>query len=398
MATWTKRETKKHGVRYHLVDRKNNKFGVMPGITTDKEADKYVNLYEARLTFGELGVVDTTKRFDEFKNEILKYYKERTPKGEDGSTYQKYLYAFKSLEAYYSPLFLNQIKIDTIEKWQAHCLKPAKPKLKPGQPEPEAPEGGWGQGLHPTTVYMHYRHLKAAWNKAIDKKQATENPFTKADKPIVEHHEIKPLADEHVARLFAVARESEAEDAELMAALFVGCGLRRQELTHLVWQYINLDTGEMLLKSWDKLKDKPYYDGFTLKKHQARTAYIPAELLPALKVQKARSTSELVFPSPKSGGVRDEGSIDRLFNKLYKRAGIPEVKGVHVLRHTFGFRKGAVTDAKTLQELMGHKNIATTQIYMHTNEERKRAAMNSGPRLEIGEKQEQVSDGGLTVV
>ncbi len=355
----------------------------MPGITTDKEADRYINLYEARLTFGELGVVDTTKRFDEFKKEILKYYRDRTPKGEDGSTYQKYLYAFKSLEAYSSPLYLNQVKIETVEGWQVSALRP---------------KDDGGQGLHPTTVYIHYRHLRSAWNRAINKKQATENPFAKADQPIVEQHEKRPLTEEQVNRLLAVARASESEDAELMAALYVGCGFRRQELTHLVWEYVNLDTGEVQIRSWDKLKDKPYYDGFTVKKHESRVAYLPVELLPALKVHKSRSTSELVFPSPKGGGVRDEGSIDRLFNKLYERAGIPEAKGVHILRHTFGFRKGAVTDAKTLQELMGHKNIATTQIYMHTNEDRKRAAMNSGPRLEIGERQEQVKEGGFEVV
>jgi integrase len=382
---------------YQLVDRPNQYTKTLKGLT-EKQAEDYLKVYEAKILMGAAGFADATKKYDEFKQETLKYYKDRTPKGEDGSTYQKYLYAFRSLEAYRKPLYLAEVKIKTVEEWQVHCLKPAEPKTKEGQEKPTAPEGGWGQGLHPTTVYMNYRHLKSAWNRAIVKKQIVENPFTKADAPVVEEHEKRHLTDDEVNKLLTTARASEVEDGELMAAVFVGTGIRRQELTHMIWPYMNLDTGELYIRSWDKLKDKPYWDGFTVKKHEARTVYLPEELLPALRIKKAVSTSDLVFPSPKTGGVRDEGALDRMFNKFYKRARIPEAKGVHILRHTFGFRKGAVTDAKTLQELLGHKNIKTTQIYMHTNEQRKRDAVNAGTKLQIGGEQGQAKEAGLTVV
>ena len=48
----------------------------------------------------------------------------------------------------------------------------------------------------------------------------------------------------------------------------------------------------------------------------------------------------------------------------------------HSLRHTFGSLLGAAgVDATTLMKLMGHANLETTQRYLHTDAERKRAAV-----------------------
>lgn len=351
---------------FQLVDHKNKVYKTLKGMT-ETQAENYLKVYEAKLLMGEAGFADNTKKYDEFRQEILDHYKKKNPKGEDGSTYQKYLYAFRSLEAFSKPLLLSQIKVKTVEDWQVHARVEQK--------------------LADTTIFMHYRHLKAAWNKGIKRRYIIENPFTGADKPTVEKKLRRFLSDVEVDRLLVTARASEVVDGELIAALFLGCGLRRQELTHLRWQDVNLDKGELYVKGWDN---------WTLKTHEERPVPIPAELLPALKVQRAVSRSPLVFPSPKTGGVRDEHAIDRMFNRFYENAEITDAKGVHILRHTFGFRKAPHTDAETLRQLLGHKDIKTTQIYMHTDAARKRAAIDSGPRLNIGGEKKEV--GGLTVV
>lgn len=49
----------------------------------------------------------------------------------------------------------------------------------------------------------------------------------------------------------------------------------------------------------------------------------------------------------------------------------------HVLRHTFATRLMRTTNARVVQELLGHKNLATTQIYTHPNHQDLSAAINS---------------------
>jgi len=63
------------------------------------------------------------------------------------------------------------------------------------------------------------------------------------------------------------------------------------------------------------------------------------------------------------------------FKGACRRAGITDLR-FHDLRHTFASRlveKGV--DIETLKELLGHHSITITQRYIHSNDERKRAAV-----------------------
>jgi site-specific recombinase XerD len=75
-------------------------------------------------------------------------------------------------------------------------------------------------------------------------------------------------------------------------------------------------------------------------------------------------------------------SLKKSYHGILAAAGINRVnrKGErvnwHSLRHTFGSLLGAAgVDATTLMKLMGHANLETTQRYLHTDEERMRAAV-----------------------
>lgn len=55
--------------------------------------------------------------------------------------------------------------------------------------------------------------------------------------------------------------------------------------------------------------------------------------------------------------------------------GIGRAVHPHILRHTFATRLMRVTDIRTVQELLGHKSVTSTQIYTHPNEDDKRKAI-----------------------
>lgn len=85
---------------------------------------------------------------------------------------------------------------------------------------------------------------------------------------------------------------------------------------------------------------------------------------------------QYVFPSPKRStdpldGVErrhhfDDGTLSRALKSACGRAGIVKPVSAHTLRHTFATHMiEAGYDIRTVQELLGHKDVATTQIYTH---------------------------------
>ena len=104
-------------------------------------------------------------------------------------------------------------------------------------------------------------------------------------------------------------------------------------------------------------------------------------LLPhALKEKYPAAELELgwqyVFPSdrpardPRSGALRrhhvDESGVQKAFRRAVQAAGIAKNVGCHSLRHSFATQLVARgIDLRTVQELLGHKDLRTTQIYVH---------------------------------
>lgn len=176
---------------------------------------------------------------------------------------------------------------------------------------------------------------------------------------------IKHLQVEQLEALFKsvdVSDESGVRDRTILEVLF-STGLRVSELAGLNRDQVSLEEGEF---------------GVIGKGGKARVVFLSQSAKNWLKKyfesRKDPYASLFIrYSGPKAAeGLTNEKmrlsvrSIERLVDKYRKKAGILFRIGPHVLRHSYAtdlLSHGA--DLRSVQEMLGHKNIATTQIYTH---------------------------------
>jgi|BarGraNGADG00312_2_1021985.scaffolds.fasta_scaffold49729_2 integrase/recombinase XerD len=162
-------------------------------------------------------------------------------------------------------------------------------------------------------------------------------------------------------------------------------GLRNRCVMGLMYE-AGLRTGEVLsLKPRDVVLEEKRVEVLRGKGHKYRTVYFRSDELAMFleRWKSVRPRGEYLFPTVRSA----EGKGDKIdargfritFKRYVDRAGLdPEVVTPHVLRHTCAtemLRRGV--NLRVIQEALGHKNIATTQIYTHVVNDDVRRAMSS---------------------
>ena len=108
---------------------------------------------------------------------------------------------------------------------------------------------------------------------------------------------------------------------------------------------------------------------------------IPAKLSGQLRAWIADRREGWVFPSPLSSDRLCSRGIQRLMKRIATKANIaganvPRKVTPHKLRHAYASRllqTGA--DIMEVRDLLGHSSVATTQVYLHTDPDRMRAAV-----------------------
>jgi integron integrase len=186
------------------------------------------------------------------------------------------------------------------------------------------------------------------------------------------------------------------ERYQLAAKLQYGAGLRLSELVRLRIKDIDLERGTVTVRKGKGDKDRvtvlPVSLCEALKEQVERAREIwqkdrdagrPGVFIPGALGRKFRRAGETfpwfyLFPATRESKDRESGIKRRhhlhggVYNSAIKKAA--EVAGIekrvtsHALRHSFATHLlEAGTDLRTIQELLGHEDITTTEIYLHVS-------------------------------
>jgi len=176
---------------------------------------------------------------------------------------------------------------------------------------------------------------------------------------------IKYLLEDELVRLFKAVETKDilgVRDRTILEVLF-STGLRVSEMVALNREQVNINSGEF---------------GVIGKGGKARVVFLSKKAKEWLtKYFRMRNDPHrplfIRYSGPKSSeDLTDDKmrlsvrSIERLIEKHRKKAGILFRIGPHILRHSYAtdlLQQGA--DIRSVQEMLGHKNISTTQIYTH---------------------------------
>lgn len=222
------------------------------------------------------------------------------------------------------------------------------------------------RGLKPNSINNYIRHARASLNKAAEWGYVKINPLAKAKEVPKERKPPTFIEPDDVARFL---NSIEDLGLRLIATAYIATGLRRSELLRLEWRDINFQTGEALIRK--------------SKTHLTRWIPINAQFRAVLKSMGGEGR----------GRVCSRWSYLDTVSKKVKTALVAHGLGnlsLHSLRHTYASLQ--IDHGRTLltvQELLGHTDPRTTQIYVHlTRRHLKEAAeVRLGPiDLESGRK------------
>lgn len=235
-------------------------------------------------------------------------------------------------------------------------------------PNPDAAVPDYG--ISPTSRARKLSAIKSFYKYlTIRTKQLQENPVADLEYPKLRKSLPRYLTlDQSAALLQAVSGPNEKRDYAIIM-LFLNCGIRRSELVGLNLTDVYEDRIRVVGKG---NKERFVYFGSSCRR--AIDAYL------AERNKKVLSDNRALFGSRDNNRI-SVTAVHRMIKKYLLAAGLDASNfSAHKLRHTAAtmMLSGGV-DVKTVQEVLGHENLNTTQIYTHIESTELKLAAEANP-------------------
>ncbi|MFD1067583.1 tyrosine recombinase XerC [Oceanobacillus locisalsi] len=233
-------------------------------------------------------------------------------------------------------------------------------------------------GLSRRSVSRKISSLRSFYRFLERDNHVTANPFSQLSLPKSEKPVPGFLYEEELEKLFCVSdvqTDLGQRDQALLEVLY-GTGIRVSECQQLQIQDIDFSIGTIFVKGKGRKERYVPFGSFAEAALQKYLFHGRKNLL-----NKSNSITENVFLNARGKPITTRG-IRTVLNKIVERASINIQVHPHKLRHTFAthmLNEGA--DLRSVQELLGHESLSSTQIYTHVSKEHlKKAYMKSHPR------------------
>ena len=262
--------------------------------------------------------------------------------------------------------FLTLKKVDSLEKVDKHVLRDYMAYLME-------------QGIAKPSIARKLSAIRSFYRYLLREGILSQNPLEQAASPKLDRRLPSFLTIEETVSLLkapGVTTPQGQRDRALMELIYAA-GLRVSELANLTLEQVNLDTREV--RVWGKgSKERVVLMG------EPAAAAISNYLSQGRPKLLGRKRTNAVFLN-QQGGRLTERTVQIMLAKYAKIAGINKRVYPHLLRHTFATHLlDGGADLRVVQELLGHANLSTTQIYTHvTQSQAKKVYLAAHPMAQI---------------
>ena len=257
--------------------------------------------------------------------------------------------------------FIEEIDTSDVFDFLSYLANDRNPT--PESPAPELGISATSRARKLSAIKSFFKYL------TIRTKQLQENPVAELEYPKIRKSLPKYLTMEQSAALLqSVSGQNEVRDYAILM-IFLNCGIRRSELVGLNITDVYEDRIRVVGKG---NKERFVYFGTPCRK--AIDAYL-------VERNKLVLTDNRALFGSRNGNRISVTAVHRLVEKALLQAGLdPTQFSAHKLRHTAAtmMLSGGV-DVKTVQEVLGHENLNTTQIYTHIENTELKIAAEANP-------------------